>query len=69
MGVITYTEDVTSPVPAAKMFKGLILDADKLIPKLMPQAIKSIELVEGEGGPGSITQINFAEGKLLNFEF
>jgi hypothetical protein len=62
MGVLSLTDDLTSPVPAGIMFKALILDADNLIPKLMPQAIKSVETVEGNGGPGTIQKITLSEG-------
>ncbi|KAI6692997.1 hypothetical protein NL676_020707 [Syzygium grande] len=49
------------------MFKALILDGDTLIPKLLPQAIKSVELIHGDGGPGSIKQMNFAEGSHMKY--
>lgn len=62
MGVVTYTEEFASPIPAPRLFKALIVDADNLIPKIVPQAIKSIETIEGDGGPGSIKQMNFIEG-------
>ena len=62
MGVFTYTEEHTTPIPLARAFKAMILDADKLMPKLVPQAFKSIEVIQGDGGAGSIKQINFAEG-------
>lgn len=44
------------------MFKALILDSSNLIPKLLPQFIKNVELIQGDGGAGSIEQINFTEG-------
>ncbi|XP_040999891.1 major allergen Pru ar 1-like [Juglans microcarpa x Juglans regia] len=62
MGVITYADEYTSPITPARLFKALVLDAHNLIPKLMPQAIKSIEFTQGDGGAGSIRQITFAEG-------
>lgn len=62
MDVITYTDEYTSPITPARLFKALILDAHNLIPKLIPQAIKSIEFTQGDGGAGSIRQITFAEG-------
>lgn len=37
------------------------------MPKLMPQANKSIEFVQGNGGAGSIKNINFPEGG--NFKY
>ncbi|KAA8548704.1 hypothetical protein F0562_000388 [Nyssa sinensis] len=67
MGVITFTDDQTSPISPARIFKATILDSHNLIPKLMPQAIKSIEIIQGDGGPGSIKQINFAEGGNFNY--
>ncbi|KAL3508135.1 hypothetical protein ACH5RR_033517 [Cinchona calisaya] len=62
MGIITVTDEYTSPIPHTRIFKSLILDADNLIPKLLPQIIKGIEIVEGDGGAGTIKQMNFAEG-------
>ncbi|KAA8548994.1 hypothetical protein F0562_000678 [Nyssa sinensis] len=62
MGVTSFTQEFTTPVDPAKMFKALIVDSHNLIPKLMPQSIKSIEFIEGDGGAGSIKQTNFSEG-------
>lgn len=44
------------------MFKAAVLDADTLIPKILPQAIKSVEILEGDGGAGTIKLITFGEG-------
>ncbi|XWS38987.1 hypothetical protein CRYUN_Cryun18bG0011200 [Craigia yunnanensis] len=62
MGVTTYSDEYTSPIPPARLFKALIVDSHNLIPKLMPLAVQRIEITEGDGGAGSIRQINFAEG-------
>ncbi|OWM71159.1 hypothetical protein CDL15_Pgr011286 [Punica granatum] len=62
MGVICFTQEFTTPITPARMFKALILDSHNIIPKLMPQGIKSIEFVEGDGGAGSIKQTTFPEG-------
>ncbi|XP_027169347.1 major allergen Pru ar 1-like [Coffea eugenioides] len=62
MGVTTFNEEYTSPIAPKRIFKASIVDSHNLIPKLMPQAIKSIEITQGNGGAGSIKQINFAEG-------
>ncbi|CAN6690412.1 unnamed protein product [Malus baccata var. baccata] len=61
MSSISSRQEFTSPVAADRLFKALIIDSDNLIPKLMAQAIKSIEIIHGDGGVGSIKQINFAE--------
>lgn len=63
MGVHTFTDEIKSSVAAPRLFKAMVLDADNLLPKIVPQAIKNVEVVEGNGGPGTIKQINFPEGK------
>lgn len=63
MGVITYTDEYTSSIPPSRLFKAVVIDAPNLIPKIFPQVVKSIEIIQGDGGVGSVRQINFAEGK------
>lgn len=63
MGVAIFNEEYTSPISPQRIFKASILDSHNLIPSLMPQAIKSIEFIQGTGEAGSIKQINFAQGK------
>lgn len=63
MGVITYDQEVACSIPPTKLFKSFILDSDNLIPKVLPQAFKSIETLEGDGGPGTVKLITFGEGK------
>ncbi|KAL5541890.1 hypothetical protein UlMin_009600 [Ulmus minor] len=65
MGILTYTDEYTSPIPPARLFKALVLDAHILIPKIMPQAIKSFEVVQGDGKAGSIKLMTFPEGSHL----
>ncbi|KAJ7955163.1 major allergen Pru ar 1-like [Quillaja saponaria] len=67
MGTTTITEEVTSPVPVQRLFKALILEADNLIPKLIPQVIKSVEIIEGNGGPGTIKKTTITEGGQLKY--
>ena len=67
MGVFTYETETTSAIPPAKLFKAFVLDADNLIPKVAPHAIKSAEIIEGNGGPGTIKKITFGEGNSFLF--
>ena len=60
MGVHTFEEESTSPVPPAKLFKATVVDGDELTPKLIP-AIQSIEIVEGNGGPGTVKKVTAVE--------
>lgn len=62
MGVITYESEDASPVPAAKLFKALVLEADHLLPKIIPDVVKSIEVLEGNGGPGTVKKLAYVEG-------
>ncbi|KAK4586586.1 hypothetical protein RGQ29_023656 [Quercus rubra] len=67
MGVITYESEVTSPIPPARLFKAFVLDADNLIPKISPHTIKSTEIIEGNGGAGTIKKVTFHEGSHFKF--
>ncbi|KAM7466905.1 hypothetical protein LguiB_014467 [Lonicera macranthoides] len=67
MAVITFTDEHSSPIALSRIFKASIIDSHNLIPKLLPQAIKSIDIIEGDGGTGSIKQINFAQGGNVSF--
>ena len=67
MGVFTYETEVTSFIPPAKMFKAFVLDVDLLggpLPNIvpLPQVIKNVEILEGDGGPGTIKKITFGVG-------
>lgn len=62
MGVTNFTQEFTCPIAPSRMFKALILDSSNLMPKLLPQFVKSVDLIQGDGGAGSIEQVNFTEG-------
>ncbi|XP_055822042.1 pathogenesis-related protein STH-2-like [Solanum dulcamara] len=65
MGVTTYTQDIVGQVDATRVFKALVLDADNLVPKLMSQAVKNIETIEGHDG--CIKKMNFVEGYPIKY--
>ncbi|KAM3755652.1 hypothetical protein ACB098_02G055800 [Castanea mollissima] len=67
MGVFTYETETTSIIAPAKLFKAFVLDGDNLIPKVAPHAIKSAEIIEGNGGPGTIKKITFGEGSQFKY--
>ncbi|XP_035836065.1 pathogenesis-related protein STH-2-like [Helianthus annuus] len=46
MGVLTYTDEHTSPVIPFKIFKASILDLHNSMPKLYPDAITSIKFIK-----------------------
>ncbi|KAF8036813.1 hypothetical protein BT93_C2508 [Corymbia citriodora subsp. variegata] len=67
MGVVTFAQELESPVAPDRLFKALMLDSHVLFPKIMPKYIKSIELVQGDGGVGSVKQTNFSPESLLKY--
>ncbi|KAK4405509.1 Major allergen Pru av 1 [Sesamum angolense] len=62
MGVLTYEDELIFSVPPARLFKSLVLDGDNLIPKVLPHGFKSFQILEGDGGPGTIKLVTFADG-------
>ncbi|MQM03543.1 hypothetical protein Taro_036322 [Colocasia esculenta] len=57
----SFTEEYESPVALGRLWKAGILDAHVLMPKLLPEVIASVDVVEGDGGAGTVTQFNFTE--------
>lgn len=62
MGVQKTEVEATSTVPAEKLFNGLLLEIDTILPKAFPQAIKSTEILEGDGGVGTVKLVTLGEG-------
>lgn len=67
MGVVNYEYEQASTLPPAKLFKASILDSDNLIPKVIPGAFKSFEILHGDGGAGSIKLITFGDSNITIF--
>ncbi|XVE65570.1 hypothetical protein DITRI_Ditri08aG0010300 [Diplodiscus trichospermus] len=67
MGITSFTQELTSPVSAARMFKALIMESSTLIPKLLPHFIKSVDVIQGDGGAGSFEQVNFTEASHFKY--
>ncbi|OIW18386.1 hypothetical protein TanjilG_31526 [Lupinus angustifolius] len=61
MGVFTFNEENISPIAPAKLYKAFTKDSDTIIPKVV-EPIQSIEIVEGNGGPGTVKKLNIVEG-------
>jgi len=63
MGVFTFNDEHVSTVAPAKLYKALAKDADEIVPKVI-SAAQSVEIVEGNGGPGTIKKLSIVEGNL-----
>ncbi|XP_038722110.1 major strawberry allergen Fra a 1.06-like [Tripterygium wilfordii] len=62
MSDFTFESENTAGIPLAKLFKAYVIEGDKLFPKVVPHAIKSVEILEGDGAAGSIKKLNCGEG-------
>ncbi|KAE9602577.1 hypothetical protein Lal_00050099 [Lupinus albus] len=67
MGLSTFKHEFSSLVAPSRMFKALIIDSRTLLPKLLPQFVKEIILIQGDGEAGSIEQVNFNEGSPFKY--
>ncbi|KAG9459521.1 hypothetical protein H6P81_004029 [Aristolochia fimbriata] len=56
------TGEFASPIATARIWKAGVREAHLLLPKLLPQVITSIEILEGDGGAGTIKKLTLAEG-------
>ncbi|XP_057733632.1 pathogenesis-related protein 2-like [Arachis stenosperma] len=65
MAVFTFEDEITSTVPPAKLYNAM-KDADSLTPKIIDD-VKSVEIVEGNGGPGTIKKLTIVEGGETKF--
>ncbi|XP_016172653.1 pathogenesis-related protein 2-like [Arachis ipaensis] len=59
MAVFTFEDEITSTLPPAKLYNAM-KDADSLTPKIIDD-VKSVEIVEGNGGPGTIKKLTIVE--------
>ncbi|ESR32712.1 hypothetical protein CICLE_v10006674mg [Citrus x clementina] len=57
----TIVDKHKSPIAVERLWKALICDAHNFMPKALPQVISSIDLLEGDGGVGTIKKFNFTE--------
>lgn len=60
----SYTQETESTIAPARLWKAGILDAHVLLPKISPEIIASIDIIEGDGGVGTIKQCNFTPGMI-----
>jgi len=67
MGVFTYETETTSVIAPTRFFKAFILDAHNILPKAAPQAIAKIDIISGNGGPGTVYKIHFAAGSPFKY--
>ncbi|OWM88122.1 hypothetical protein CDL15_Pgr016695 [Punica granatum] len=61
METICFYEEFLVPVPRDRLFRAAVIDGDNLTPKLLPHVFKSMDTIDGDGGPGTIKRTVFNE--------
>ncbi|KAK9726391.1 hypothetical protein RND81_05G211800 [Saponaria officinalis] len=60
--------DYTSSVAPARLFQAMCIDTHNFLPKVIPEFVKSINIIQGESGSvGCIRQMNFPEGRAFKY--
>ncbi|KDP35161.1 hypothetical protein JCGZ_10695 [Jatropha curcas] len=67
MGVSVVERKLSTPIPAAKLFKAIVTDGQAVLPTTVPNVFQNIETVQGSGGPGTVKKITYAQGSGLNY--
>ncbi|KAK1592012.1 hypothetical protein Q3G72_017717 [Acer saccharum] len=57
----TIVDEYKSPIAIERLWQAAIVDAHNLMPKILPQIISSIEILEGYGGVGTIKKFTFTD--------
>jgi len=66
MGVFVFDDEYVSTVAPAKLYKALAKDADEIVPKVI-EAAQTVEIIEGNGGPGTIKKLSILEDGKINY--
>ncbi|KAI3690977.1 hypothetical protein L2E82_49190 [Cichorium intybus] len=61
MAVVTVELEVTSSLPAPKLFK-VFNDFDTIAAKVEPETYKAVNTIQGDGGVGTIKSITYGDG-------
>eukprot|EP00253_Pinus_taeda_P005262 PITA_05262 len=59
----TETVEVVILVEPRRLWNAIVKDGHNFYPKALPEAFTSVTLLEGDGGVGTIKQLNFTPGK------
>ncbi|KAK6122764.1 hypothetical protein DH2020_043502 [Rehmannia glutinosa] len=62
MGITKHTQEIKLRVSAKRLFKALVTESHIIS---LPNAIKNVEILHGDGGAGTIRQTNLVNGSYL----
>jgi hypothetical protein len=58
---------INTVIPAPRLFKAAIVDWHNLAQKIAADKVVSAVTIKGDGGVGSVRQLNFGPGKFCSF--
>lgn len=61
-----YTDEIATKVSAARIFEAGAVDMHNFVPKILPDLIAGVKILQGDGGAGSIKQVDFTEGTYVD---
>jgi len=67
MVVGSLSQEVKCSVAPARIWKAAVVDIHNLLPKIAPHFISSMEMIEGDGGAGSVFLTTLAKGLIIDF--
>lgn len=56
-------DQVTVNVPINDLWKAMASDVRHVVPKVLPDIVQEVELLEGDGGLGTMLLFKFCPGK------
>ena len=65
MVAASVSNEILSQVAPERLWKAIVKDSPSLMPRLLPELVSSIVILEGDGGVGTIRQSNFTSGNTL----
>ncbi|WCJ38625.1 Major strawberry allergen Fra a 1-A [Euphorbia peplus] len=65
MGLTSHETVITCKLPPSKMFNAIVFNHVQLLTNAIPHVYKRVELVQGDGGVGTLRKVYFGEGILL----
>ncbi|KAL6532459.1 hypothetical protein OROGR_014429 [Orobanche gracilis] len=69
MGAFQYKQEIqVTGISPKRMFKAMVIEFHTLLPKIKPNVVSSIELISGDGGPGTIRKTHLHKDGFLTHE-
>ncbi|KAL7124174.1 hypothetical protein ABFS83_14G030200 [Erythranthe nasuta] len=68
MGITKLSQEIKVQISPKRFFKAMVTESETNLPKVIPKAIKSVEILHGDGGAGTIRKTTFADGSAATYK-